>query len=186
MFGRTAFVLVVLALFAANLIQADGEAEEHAKLINWGPTKEGCRIAVVARQTEYRYDQPIALDIILQNTNTEDIQVFRTALLSMYRIEVKLPDGNAAPFTLEGRRCGVDRADAVGGYPDVIEAGKSAKDAVTMLNRFFDMTKVGDYTVTVHHIMVYPHGSDKAVEVSSQPIVVKVVAALQGDRGEFE
>jgi len=57
----------------------------------------------------------------------------------------------------------------------ILKPGELTVDTIPMLNRLYDMTLLGEYTVTVSRLLVYPvKGDPNPVEVSSNTIKIAV------------
>ena len=135
----------------------------------WGPAKDGCRLALKASQSRYRFDQPIALQMTLKNDGNSNVRIgLLDSILDMYRVDVRLPSGAAAPLTLEGKRLW-----SMGATDQTLSPGEMAVETIPMLNRLYDMTLSGEYTVTVSRLQVYPV-KGKVIEVVSNTIKIVV------------
>lgn len=136
------------------------------------PTTEGCRLSLIATQPTYRFDQPISLQLVLKNESGKAVKILDTELMAVYSFEVRMASGKIIPQTLEGKR----RATMLllSTIYITMEPGKSTTDIIPMFNRFYDMTQLGEYSVTVSR-HVWPIGKDgKDVDVVSNTIKIKI------------
>lgn len=145
---------------------------DQKEIAEWGPETRGCRFAVTSERQQYRFDQPVRLRLVLENTSESPVSIVRTNLMAVYRFDVRLPDGNPAPLTLEGRRqreLPTDERSIV-----TMEHGQSDSGGVAMLNRLYDMSLRGEYTVTVYRHVFPPGENTKPVQVRSNTLKIVV------------
>jgi len=122
----------------------------------WGPETQGCRFSATSDRASYRFDQSIRLCLTLKNENNELAVVRQSHVFLAYRFDVRLPNGTPAPLTLEGKRQ-MDASSAGGSmFGITLKRGQSHIDEVPMLNRLYDMTMIGEYTVTVRRQVSIP------------------------------
>jgi hypothetical protein len=158
------FVVCVLALSA-------GTKEEDST--QWGPETDGGQVSLKATQSKFRFDQPIALQIVVKNVGDKRLYLVRTGLLFMYRFDVRGPDGKPCPLTREGSQ------EAMGGANGLrdsiaLDPGKSNVFKVEMLNRIYDMSLMGKYTVKAYRTVILPGKDERSVEMPSNKIEITV------------
>jgi len=162
---------------------ASGEAENDEKQSEiWGQTVAGCRLSVTADQASYHVSEPIRLKIIMENVGEGRISAsrFGSGLTKDYKFDLRLPDGDPAPLTLFGKR-----QDSLNGSRSFssLTLGPGETDLVTVprfnriyLDRLYDMTLAGEYTLTVKRRFL-PSGFESVrdwKEVSSNTIKIAV------------
>lgn len=138
----------------------------------WGPTTEGCRLSVSTDRPSYHPDQPIRLRLVTENTGGKEVHVTHSSLFMVYRFDVRLPDGKPAPLTLEGNRF-LSRAAAAQSL-DPLRVGRQDTESLPMLNRLYDMTLVGEYTVSVYRQVWPPGRNQKPVDVASNRVKILI------------
>lgn len=175
---RTTVIAMVLCvgLCVTTLSGGTGQGEE-TSVSRWGPTSRGCRLSIQATQPSFRYDQPIRVELILANVGEKPVRIFEEPVMVMYRIQVKSPDGEAAPLTAEGQRQMKELENEAARRSITINPGKTFSDRIVMLNRLYDMTIQGEYTVTISVLNVAVLGTaDKSLhEVVSNTLTTRVV-----------
>lgn len=167
-------ILMVAVSFIALGVAAAMSGEEAASKepIVWGAAKEGCRLALKASLQQYRIDQPISVAMTLKNDSNNNVKFEVAKILMSYKFDVRLPDGGAAPLTLEGKK---QSAGYVGVISRHLRPGELITEDIPMLNRFYDMTLSGEYTVTAYRRLVLPTGGDgKEIEMQSNSIKITV------------
>lgn len=169
-------IVVGTVCWAATPEPMEGDAH-----IDWGAEIEGCRFSVSASRGSFRCDEPVQLRLLVQNVGTKPVNVMHSSLLVDFKFDVRLPNGKSAPLTLEGNREGTDAASAMA--PHRLNPGATDSQGVPMLNRLYDMTVAGEYSITVRRYFI-PAGEKRRVEVSSNTlkIVVRDVDASEDRR----
>src|ERR1035437_309644 len=151
--GSACLVLAVSVL----ALSAETKGEEPSQ---WGPQTDGGCVSLKATQSKFRFDQPVALQIVVKNMGDKRLYLLRTGLLFMYRFDVRGPDGKPCPLTREGSREAVGGAnglrDSIG-----LDPGKSNVSKVEMLNRIYDMSLMGKYTVTAYRTVILPEKEER-------------------------
>jgi len=167
---KTAVVMIALTCIGIGVsVGMSGEANEQKVSDKWGSVKAGLRLALKSSQSRYRFDQPIVLKMTLKNDGNSNVRIaLPDSILEMYRVDVRLPNGAAAPLTLKGKSLW-----SMGVTGQILKPGELTVDTIPMLNRLYDMTLLGEYTVTVSRLQVYPV-KGKPVEVSSNTIKIAV------------
>lgn len=160
--------LLVLAA-SAKLLMAAEEKEQAV----FGPETKGCRFSVATDRPSYRYDQPIPLQLVLKNVGKKPVTVNFTGSLMMYRFDVRGPNGKPVPLTLEGKRQS-NFAPQFELVTASLGPGRSDVGGIAMLNRYYDMTRLGEYTVTAYRHFIWLKGEKNAFEVPSNTIKIVV------------
>lgn len=116
----------------------------------WGPETGGSQVSLSSPKQSYHFDEPIHLNILCRNLDPEPLILVRSSLISDIRLDVRLPDGSPAPFTLRGKE------ELVEGLPSTeiqiinLAQGEEHLWHFHSPNSLFDMTLAGDYRVTIH------------------------------------
>lgn len=134
--------------------------------------EDGCFLLVVLDQDEYSSKEAIDLDITLKNTG-KDIVTFAVAQpLLVLDIQVTLPNGDSAPLTLEGHR----QKEAFASYrTKKIGQGEQYTYSIPALDRLFDMTLSGTYTLNVKtKVYNLQNGSKEAVQIKSKSVELTI------------
>lgn len=183
-------VSCILACFIAlsGLPEEDIEMTEAAPVTEWGPTNENCRLSVGVERDVYFVDEAIPLRMMIENIGEQAQYLLASpgghAATFGFRFEIQMANARALrgkraeaqppadiPMTREGRR----RADYVGSRAlHELEAGRIGRATVPMLNRLFDMTVSGDYTVTAYWPLAAKKSGEKPTEVQSNTITIPV------------
>jgi hypothetical protein len=136
---------------------------------DWGPRTNGCRISLIPTQPKYRLNQPIGLQITLKNEGGTVVREELTNLLFMYHFEIKGPDGKLCPLTREGE---LYRQGFTSSASSPLGPGKSDVTEVEKLNLLYDMSRLGEYTVTVRRYVWPPVKKAKPFEVASNEVTI--------------
>jgi len=170
-FNQTIIVLTsVLAVSAALSIGMAAEEEEPAV---FGAETKGCQFSAATDRPSYRFDEPIPLRLVLKNVGKEPVTINSTNPLMMYRFDVRGPSGKPVPLTLEGKH----QSNLVfsGELVTVsLDPGRSDVGGIAMLNRYYDMTLLGEYTVTAYRKLVWQKGEQESFEVPSNTLKIVV------------
>lgn len=160
-------VIAYVMFFAAGTPGANAANAEEMKP-QFGPRVEGCRVSVAADRQAYRFDQPVGVRLLLENGGGASVNVIHSNPVAVWRFEVRQPNGEPAPLTLEGARQ-QSMGDVVVSSLDV---GKS-ETSVVMLSRLYDMTLLGEYTVTASR-QVWRQGQKKPTDVTSNMLKITI------------
>jgi hypothetical protein len=169
---RTIVIMsLVVIVIGASLGASVGGAVPKEPIM-WGAAKEGCRLALKTSSRQYRFDEPISVAMTLKNDSNNNVKYEVAKILMSYKFDVRLPDGGAAPLTLEGKK---QRSGYVGIISRHLRPSELITEDIPMLNRLYDMTLLGEYTVTAYRRLVLPTGGDgKEIEVQSNSIKITV------------
>jgi hypothetical protein len=165
-------MLVLLVL--TGMLQGDHKAtnDDPFPPAEWGPVTNGCRFSVAANQEWYGYEDPIRLRLKFENVGDEPVKIatYGGSSLLIFRFDLRLPDGEPVPLTLQGKR----EMDA-GAYSlrsRTVKPGESQPDDIfPTLARVHDMSLSEEYTLTVYRLDVF--GSRKEGEERPKPFEVK-------------
>ena len=155
---RILLPLGVFLILLAGIVNARPSAEEDQQ-VQWGKEVEGSRFGIAPLQPSCRYDQPVKVRMTIKNVGQEASHVLITDLMHVYRFDVRLPDGKPAPLTLEGNRM-MDDTNSTGVSFHKLEPGEFHTGRLT-LNRYYDMTLLGEYTVTIYRKVLPSGGGTK-------------------------
>lgn len=140
--------------------------------VDCGKPVHGLAVAIKVGKTVFSPGEPILMNISLMNMGTNDISVRLDHPLQLYHMDVWGPDGAISPFTLYGRRERerIERIAHFGGsvFGIALPQGKEESDQIH-LNRVFDLTLPGTYTVSVQRVVwVGPSLTNDEKAVSNQ------------------
>ena len=150
---RTTVAALRVAIVCLPLAAASGQAAAQVKDPVYGLTLQ-------SRQAEYRIGAPVPVEIITKNLAKHEIEATDTGGMSSgadlyYMIDVRDGQGNSAVETPLGKAIRSGTAFRIGstvrglGEPSPkLQPGKSKTDEV-LLNRLYDLTQPGRYTVQV-------------------------------------
>jgi hypothetical protein len=135
----------------------------------WGPTVDGVRIRLVTEKTDYRPLEPISSVVDFQNLRSSDEDIL-VAFKGSYDFTVKGPNGKDCPLTLWGQDYVYRNTD---GELKTAKPGDVVSEREQVLNRLFDMTLPGNYTLTAHCGWT---GTDptKSIELVSNPVTITI------------
>lgn len=176
-----AYLLILVCGLATGEADNDKRQDE-----TWGPTVEGCRLSLAADKTSYHVSEPIRLRLVMENVGEGKIQAQRFRLTKDYKFDLRLPNGDSAPLTLFGKRWfSLHNAGSISVL--VLEPGETdtasfSRSNRLYLNRLYDMTLAGEYTLTVRRRFL-PAGLNSVqdwAEVSSNTIKIVVREEMEG------
>lgn len=136
----------VLSICAMADSESRKEMNVEAKR-EWGKETQGHAISIMAKNAVVSPGDPIILTISLKNVGTEDIRVLETAPLAAYAIEVLGPNGEKVPLTLYGK-LSLESHRLGSRSVSILKPGAESSVEIH-LNRMFDFTIPGKYTVSV-------------------------------------
>lgn len=168
----------VCLMVVTGLMKGDVDMNDEESLTTWGPIIEGCRFSIVADHDSYPVGEPIRLRMRIENVGDEVVYLLGSQYdiwqTDGFRFDVRMPNGpvllsesesKPLPLTREGKR---RRELPSSGFSPPFNPGESAATSVAMLNRIYDMSVRGEYSVTVYWQISLPQSGDK-----DQPIEVK-------------
>ncbi len=172
--GNIVLTGMCLIILVSALTAGEANNDEKQKEA-WGPKVAGCRLSVTVDQMSYHVSAPISLQITIKNGGKERVSITRSDWMLVYDFDFRLPNGDPVPMTLEGRR-----QESIAGMTSVakaLEPGGVESDTIPILNRLYDMSLTGEYTLTVKR-RFYPAGAecwkDDWEEVTSNTIKIVI------------
>ncbi|RYG66287.1 hypothetical protein EON80_15715 [bacterium] len=167
-------VAVAITMGAGVAMQAQESKEEipENREIQFGPPNSGYALGIRTSKDVYTWGERILLQVDLKNVSEQEVMVNFTNRMSKFRMEVVMPDGKIAPTTLYGewlKRPAPWRRTVV----QYVQPGK-AVNVDFDLNRIFDMSRAGKYTVRVSSPIVYNADVTKVVAVKSVDLQLEV------------
>ena len=144
--------LILLGGIGDVASSANGDKEADS-----GKEVHGSRFGIAPASPSFRYDQPGILNLTVKNFRKEEISVPFGNNWSIYRFDVRLPNGKPAPLTLEGTRLANDRVVDEGTVQ--VKPGASYTEGI-VLNRYYDMTLLGEYTISMQRKVPSPTRPD--------------------------
>ncbi len=139
----------------------------------WGPPTEGCRLSLSTNKQQYQFGEQIDLHITLENAD-RDYLVLAEGYWVPYKLEITAPNLRDAPPTLWGQA--EQRGEALGGSARVykLSKGQTRAEDFVMLNRYFDMSLNGKYSIVVHQILPSAIDPNGWITVTSNPILIQI------------
>jgi len=138
----------------------------------WGPARRGCRFSLTPDRPSYRFDQPIRLHLALENTGDKSVEPIESNLMIAYRFDIRRMDGMPVPLTIAGKQQEI--APIVHLRTNTLEPGQLDATVIPMLNRYYDMTLQGEYTVTVYRRIMPQTPDTEYDEVASNAVKIVV------------
>lgn len=169
---RILLQLGIALLLLLAVIPNTGRSADDASEIQWGQEINGCRFSATTDRPSYRFDEPIPLNFVLENVGNEPMIVRATDAMKIYRFDVRRADGKPAPLTSEGRRQSND-LEGSENMSIKFPPGARRENGIAMLNRLYDMTLLGEYTVTVYR-EIWQKDGNKSFEVPSKKLKIVV------------
>lgn len=158
---------------------ADSESRKEMNVESkrkWGKETQGHAISIIAKNEVVSPGEPIILTISLKNVGTADIRVLETAPLAAYDIEVLGPNGEKVPLTLYGK---ISLESNREGSRSVSILKPGAESSVEIhLNRMFDFTIPGKYTVSVQRAIWKADTSPQKLKAISNKVNLTVDESL--------
>jgi hypothetical protein len=164
-------IRILLCIFCLSLASFAGSAKPGDDTVTWGSTVEGCRIGVNANKTTYDAAEPIRLVIVLQNQSRPELSESEGSF--PYNISIIAPNSNKpAPLTSWGQWL-MNPFKIGSSSQQTLTPGDSLTDKL-ILNRAYDMTMDGTYTIRVSRAIRSETDPKASVWVSSNPITIEV------------
>jgi hypothetical protein len=138
----------------------------------WGPATEGCRISLSFDKTEYDFGESINLSATVQNVGREKLQVEGNQLRFPYRFEFYGPKSEETPLTLWGQA--FMRTHGGSQSQQILSRGETRTDTFPTLNRAYDMTLAGKYSIVVHRIVPSELDPKAWIDVASNTLIIEV------------
>lgn len=174
--NKLTIILITIFLLTWNLyseILSSSQSEyiiKDAAYIEWGPEVEDCRFSMITDRKTYHSDQPVRMCLIFENERDDSVPV-TLPYFSSCRLVVRTPDGNQASRTVYGKR----PAESLGlGGAIVINPRDAEIKYIPALNRLFDMSKEGEYTITAYR-EISDYENNKLIEIPSNTIKIRIL-----------
>lgn len=168
------FRFAVFSVLLIMLCSAHAEIREDDAANGWGAIAEGARLRLTVARDRYRFGDSVDLHIVLQNASREELVLSRGSELP-YEVEVISPDDMPAAHTEWGRRQMGFTAAKSGSHRSVrLKRGESCVDDVHTVNRDFDMTLNGQYSIAVRTVVPSAKDADGWVWVFSPTVTIHV------------
>ncbi len=138
----------------------------------WGEATDGLAISIVTPRAVYGPHERIVLTISLKNVSNDDKRIGQTSPLTLYDVEVLAPGKNKTPFTSYGKNR-LENSREAGVRGSVLRPGEVTSVDID-LNRLFDLTLPGPYTVSVQRVVGKTGASDRVLRAISNTITVTI------------
>lgn len=164
--------LTLLAVFAVGLVSsAHPELEgKRDDAIQWGGVIQGCRMSLVPDHEAFHVSQPVPLRLILNNLGEDPVHVVVASLLEVYQFDVLTPTSEVAALTPAGKR----KMESISTHLQIVPPGESVTDIIPDLSKIFDMTMLGEYTVTLHRNILVSENGHVWIRLSSNTINLRI------------
>jgi hypothetical protein len=176
MFGkRPILALILIASASCNTVKdvTPATIDAVSKIKSDAPMG-GYYITLTTSHDRYNASDSIDLRVELRNTGRREL-AFGIGSSFPYDVDVLGPDGGPAARTQWGRRPSASFVASEGSHRmGRLAAGAVVEDDLSMLNREFDMTLDGQYTITVRRRFSSELDSSAEIEVFSNPVVIRI------------
>jgi hypothetical protein len=137
-----------LIVMAAAVAQSGAQPATTQDGVQWGPSVDGMRLRAMTDAPSYGLMEPILLRVEIQNVGSKARGTLSLGLLDDCTLEVTGPTGEKSPLTLWGR---VESKHPPGGSAVYTSLAPGASLTLSgLINRKYDMTLEGKYTLVVH------------------------------------
>ena len=163
--------LIILPLMTRTNLLAEDQEKAKAEERQWGEEVNGCRISIQAKDYESKEYSLVTLSIIVKNTGKETVTFLEPLAFFGFTVTVKDAKGEQVRRTRYGehlRRLIFNFEQAL-----VELAPSEQKEYLFAVNRKYDMTLPGTYTIAATH-NIYDAENKKQLQVKSNTITVKV------------
>jgi hypothetical protein len=165
-------MLTKTSIFIVLIGVASLTGTDQVEQLPWGTTVEGCRLGASTDKEQYDFGQPINLHLVLQNKDRDRLKLSEGSDFG-FTIEIISPNQQTAHLTLWGE--GTLNGNAMEARRRLITlAHGDTTTASIMLNRAYDMTLDGKYTISAHRIIPSNLDADAWVDVSSNKVIVEI------------
>jgi hypothetical protein len=148
---------------------AAGTEGANAAKRTWGTAVEGQAVSITTDKTAYDMGEPVTLGICFKNLGQQDVKAVRKDPLGTYLLTVLDPDGKPALRTLYGKEAiKADRAKNL----EKLASGEVICDEIK-LNRLFDLTLRGVYTVSVQRPVWKDGAISATLKATSNKLQIK-------------
>ena len=132
------------------------------------PPAEMCQLSAQFEKDTYAPCAPVLLWISIRNTTKHPVVMFETRPENHYRLVVRDERGNIVPLTSYGQGIG----EVLRNVRVTLDPGKEVREHI-LLNRLYDMTVSGTYTVTAKRRVFRSEGMLPS-DVLSKPAAVTI------------
>jgi hypothetical protein len=164
--------LVLFAVMAVGLVHsahADVEIERGAK-IEGRELVQVHRLSIAPSRAAFHVSQPVRLRIVLENRGETPLHILVASPLEVYQFDVRKPTGETAALTTTGRR----KIESISTHLQIVSPGDSVSDPISDLSELFDMTTIGEYTITVHRNVLTSKNDHAWIRLTSNTIEVRI------------
>ncbi|MGI6598988.1 MAG: hypothetical protein ACOX3F_04690 [Kiritimatiellia bacterium] len=154
-----------LVCFAHSDLKGEGDVA-----IERGALMQGCRISIGTDREAFHISQPVCVRLLLENRGEHPVRVLVASPLEAYQLDVRTPTGNAAALTPSGAR----NAESISTHLQVVAPGESISDSIPDLSRLFEMTLLGEYTITVRCNVLVADDGHTWTEIESNTVKVRI------------
>ncbi|HWO00615.1 MAG TPA: hypothetical protein VNS63_15255 [Blastocatellia bacterium] len=176
----TIFLMTTGSLVWAVLLPRHGLGSQARKSTppTWGKPSGGFQLLVELEKESFSSQEPIEIHISLKNVSSKTIMIEQTAPWRDYSIEIRNEEGKEVAFSDARRRLEPKSKDDLitSHKPTYLPAGGIVEDHLT-LNKMFDLTARGTYSVTVRRsVHKYDQKWLGVAEVTSNTAKIKLGA----------
>jgi hypothetical protein len=138
----------------------------------WGDPAEGFLMSLSLDQSAFKLDTPILLNITLKNISEQDLPWVESRPEHDFVVTVKTAQGDSPPNTLFGEQ--------------LIKFGRSSTKRIRLrvapgealryhldIRRLYDLSSIGEYSVTVQ-ASVWKRGTDSGTVLVSNTVVFRI------------
>lgn len=142
---------------------------------SWGQTIDGLKLKVTVAKTRYAPLEPIRCEIQIQNTGSAKILLSRKAgVLGDYQFDIRSADGTEMPLTVYGQQQKLVSSLGATVLADLVP-GQIWSDDVEMLNRMFDMTQSGTYSIVIKKHISYLSQSKENIDLQTNKLTLVII-----------
>ena len=165
-------IICVLILGFSSYIFSDDMNKKEDTEYEWGPESENYQLSIQAGKKVYTYCEPIILKIRLKNVGKQKVELVKThPNRSFFTAIVKYEKEDDVVLTALGK---ILRDSLWGPKEYIVELEPDQTDeSYLLVNRIHDMTRRGEYSITVK-CYVYKRNGKGSAEVGSNTIKVEV------------
>ena len=129
-------------------------------------------LSLSSAKENYKGGEDIIMDISMKNNGDDPVRLYMQDVEMFYNIEVIGPDGKEAPLLNSRFRRRYGSGEAFG------LRHNDSQLATVWLNRIFDMSAEGPYTLRVSKTLALDDNRKTLVTLSSKPLTVNVTSTL--------
>ena len=178
--------IIVAVTFVSLTLSSQAHSKEVATPIDRGSSAEGFEILASIKKTDVNTSEPVIIQVVLKNTTGKQLVYNEGVRTRDFKIIVEDDKGRDLAFTIYGNHLfGDERTSfAVGpGWPTILEGGQEVRYEF-VINRMYDMSKGGTYSVRVKRLFLRANASKLIIagqhtsqydEIISNTVKFKVV-----------